>query len=237
MNAFTNIALSVSEGNTVPSIDIMSNSVYVDIGNIVGKESGTVFRLFWDTPTAQYNRVDSYTLNIYYYNEALAKYVTVLNENIGNVNEYYVTSYLLKDVIYDNYKLKVQLTANSAFGAFYSGNSNVLTVDVSKGCGTYIKVSDGYSQPIMKRAIALAKLGCVLLLDAEGKALKDAEGKALYANMAKVQSADTGWALMQDFKTKDSSGSWKDSEILYEVLTDIYGEIILDSNNEPIYTL
>jgi hypothetical protein len=206
-NSFTNIVVNISDGPTVPSIDLLATKTYVDIGN------GTVFKLSWNTPTAQGNSVAYYTLNIYYYNKESGKYITIFNNSIGNVNEYSITSSMLSDITYDYYKLYIQLTANSSISSIYNGTSDILTVLVGKGCGAYTKVTEGYSQPIMKRALGFVKLGCVALRDKNGEVLADKDGKILYANKAKIQSAASGWALMQEFYAKDSEGNWHSSDI------------------------
>jgi hypothetical protein len=75
------------------------------------------------------------------------------------------------------------------------------------------------------------------LKDTDGLALLDVNGEELYVKAARTQGTEAGWALMQDFYSKDSSKNWKQSDIRYEVLTDTAGEIITDVNNDPIYLL
>ena len=230
IEAFSNLAVSIADGNTVPSVDI-GNRFYVDIG------SGTILKVFWDTPIATGNHVDYYTITLVTYDRATNSYKTLLNTPIGKVNEFYVTSDMLVNVTMDQYQLDIYLTANSRYGPDYDFTANVVSACISKGCGTYLKVTEGYQQPVMKRSLAMAKLPYVLLLDVEGKVLKDSDGKVLYAKSARVQDATIGWALMQEFSAKDTYSTWRYSDIQYEVITDVNGEIITDMNNEPIYVL
>jgi hypothetical protein len=231
IQAFSTLSLQASDGNTVPSIEFLNTRTYVDIG------SGTVLKLSWDTPTATENAVDYYKLYIAAYNAITDTYQIVLDGSIGNVNEFYVTSELLSNIDFAQYHLNIQLTAFSRYGNEYNGISELIAVNISRGCGTYIKVTDGYAQPIMKRSVACAKLDYLPLTDSTGKQIYDADGEALYIKVSKAQSDSDGWTLMSDFYSKDSSNNWHLSDIQYEVLTDANGEIITDSNNEPIYTL
>jgi hypothetical protein len=228
---FTNFNITAQDGNTVPSTNISGSTTYIDIG------SGTVFKLTWNTPIASNNAVDNYTLYISMYDNSTNTTVVVYNKNIGNVNEFYITSNMLSEVKQLSYRLSITVTANSKYGASYNGISNAILVPVSRGCGLYVNVSEGYPEPIMKRAAAFVKLNYVALLDAKGRALKGAKDRQLYAKTASVQDTEDGWALMQEFYAKNSSGAWKKNDIQYEVLTDQNGSIITDVNNDPIYTL
>jgi hypothetical protein len=225
------VTIAASEGNTVPSTDILGYKAYVDIG------SGTVLRLFWPTPVASGNIVDSYTLNITTCDTSDGSLKTLLNTNIGKVNEYYINSELLDSITKATLQLSIKLTANSAKGSVYSGTSSVLTVNIARGCGTYIEVTSTYPQPIMKRAIAFSKLDYKALTDSQGQVLQDSEGKTLYVKMSRAQASESEWTLMQEFNSKNAGNVWKTSDIRYEVLTDSSGELITDVNNHPIYVL
>lgn len=228
---FPSVAISASAGNTVPVIDFFDYPVFPNIG------SGTVARLSWNTPTATDNAVDYYVLTIKVYDFNNGAYTTLFTGNIGNVNEYYITSSLLSAVTLVNYKLYVYITAYSKYGTAYNSPESSMNVYVCAACGTYKKVEDGYAQPILKRAIAFAKLGYRVLKDENGKILMGDDGKALYGKISSAQDTESGWTPMQDFYTKTYDGSWQQSDIRYEVLTDASGAIITDSNNDPIYTL
>ena len=229
--AFSNFTITLSDGGTVPSIDYLTKKTYVNIG------SGNILRVSWNTPTAANNAVDSYKIYILKYDFASDDYESLYTSNIGNVNEFYLKSSLFASVPQSFVSLRVYVEAISKYGTAYNCISNIEAVDISKGCGTYVKVEDGYSQPVMKRALAFTKLNYVQLTDAEGKVLKDAEGKILYAKAVRTQDLDVGWSLMQEFFAKDHQSAWQTSDVRYEVLTDENGELILDSNNNPIYIL
>lgn len=228
---FPSPVVTVSDGNTVPSITVDGIPCYVDIG------SGTVLRVSWATPVATGNTVETYNLFVTAFDMTSNAPKVLINTDIGVVNEYYITSDLLSVINNDKYKLTIQVIARSVHGSAYDSSSAIVYPYVCKGCGTYVKVADGYKQPIMKRAVAFTKLGYVLLKDNEGKVLYDADNKALYAKMSSTQDTETDWALMKKFYSKDSNGAWHESDIKYEVLTDSNGEIITDSNNNPIYIL
>ena len=60
ISAFSNLAITISDGGTVPSLDYLSTKTYVNIG------SGNVLKVSWNTPTATNNAVDSYKIYILY---------------------------------------------------------------------------------------------------------------------------------------------------------------------------
>ena len=228
---FSSININVSEGNTVPVVDFFDYPVFPDIG------SGTVARLSWDTPEASDNAVDYYNLTISIYDASINNYRALFSGSIGNTNEFYITSELLANVTHGNYKLYVSLVAVSKLGAAYNSPTSSTIVYVCTACGTYMKVEDGYTQPVMKRTVAFAKLGYRVLKDQYGKVLTDDYGVALYGKSSSTQDNEAGWTPMQDFYTKDIDGNWHSSDIRYEVLTDANGTIITDTNNDPIYVL
>lgn len=258
--------ITVSSGSTVPYIKLSDVKTFVDIG------SGSVFKLSWNTPTATNNEVDCYKLVMNMFDPETGILTYLHNDNIGNVNEFCVNSSYLSAVNISRCSLRIQLTACSKYGQAYDSSSEIIEVYICKGSGTYIKVEDG-PQPIMKRALAFAKLNYVALTDTAGKALTDTWGEPLYAKAARTQKvildetldyaslvdadgmlikdtddhsilaetviaqSESGWALMQEFHSKDSNGIWRSSDISYEVLTNADGETITDKNNELIYIL
>lgn len=230
IEAFSSLNVSISDGNTVPSVDILGCKTYVDIG------SGTVLKLSWDTPVAENNKVDYYSLTITACESNLNTYYTLYDGSIGNVNEFYLNASLLAPVTTAQSTITFRLIAQSIYGSKYSGAATEIVAQVNKGCGTYIKIDNGI-QPIMKRAIAFSKLQFKRLTDAEGKAIRTVDSKELYVKTSAAQSSSSGWTLMQEFSAKDSANNWKLSDIKYEVLTDADGAIITDINNEPIYVL
>ena len=230
INAFSSFNITVSDGGTVPSINL-TNKTYIDIG------SGNVLKLSWGTPTATNNAVANYRLCIMVYDLVNLAYKPLYDYNIGNVNEFYLTSSMLSSIKQSSIKLRITIEAISKYGSTYNGTSNPATVYVGRGSGTYTKTTDGYVQPVFKRAIATAKLDYIALLGSEEKALTSTDGKAFMIKAAGVQDTTTGWALMQEFYSKDANGNWKTSDIEYEVLTDASGEVVTDSTNSIVYTL
>lgn len=228
---FSNLSIRVSEGTTAPSVTIDDVLYYVNIG------SGTVLKISWDTPVAPNNLVDVYHLSITAYDTLQNKQVSLLNKYIGNINEYYVTADLLSTVALSTYMLTIQLTAKSIYGTSYDSAATVTTAYVCNGDGTYIKTNADSSQPIMKRSIGFAKLNFPTLFDKYGKSIFSAEDKTFTVKATGAQDNETGWAVMQEFYSKDDNGDWQKSDLRYEVLTDENGNIVTDANNSPVYIL
>lgn len=230
-----NFNIVVSDGNTVPSTNILGDKTYMDIG------SGTILKLSWTLNIPQSdNKLDYYTLYIDAYDPNTGVVTRIFDNKIGNVKEFYITSSMLSNIDLSKFQIKISLKAHSIYGEAYSGVSSTLTLDIVRGCGTYIKVTDSYVQPIMKRTIAFSKLNYTPLI-IDNKIIRDADGKILYVKAARAQAEDSGWALMQEFHSKDSNDVWHTSDVKYEVLTvtneNGLEEIVLDKNNEPIYVL
>ena len=237
MILISDLILFVKDGSTVASTEIYGTDkkTYINIG------SGNVFKLEWTTPTlAGGDSVDYYRLVIKRHDTTLDVYYDIFDSNIGLVNEFYADSALLPTLPLQ-YMLSVYLVAYGKQGSVVT--SNVVNPYISKGTGTYVKVQpDGYTQPIMKRAVAFAKASTpeepvAVLLDSTGKVLyaKD-DDMPLAAEVTRALSSDT-WNVMQAGYTKAPDGTWKANDIRYEVLVDNTGEIITDSNNNPIYVL
>lgn len=255
INAFSNFSIVVSDGGTVPSIDYLPNKTYVDIG------SGNVLKVTWDTPVAANNTVDSYIVYLTKYDSTDGSYESIYTTNIGLVNEFYLKSSLLAAITKSFYSLFIRIEAVSKYGAAYNGSSNTAIVYVSRGCGIYNKVEDGYTQPVMKRALAFTKLAFIKIFDDSGKALKAADGTDIYSKVSSTQDSLSGWALMQEaysnhateYVLADADGAiftdtdgavlyldsagWQQSNILHEVLTDLNGDIITDMYDENVYVL
>jgi hypothetical protein len=252
--------LCLNDSTTIPSIEHSEDKIYVDIG------SGNVLKISWDTPATAGNIVDSYKLYILYYDCVSASYKLLYSENVGNVNEFYVKSSIFSSVSQAFLKIQVYIEALSKYGTAYSSVSNMVFASVSKGSGIYVKVSDGYSQPIMKRALAFTQLPCNPVLVDGGTALTDDYGEVIYTKTSSVQDEGSGWALMQEFYVALSKGapdtpkafldangaeftdaagrtlavganSFVRSDIMFEILMDENGEPVLDNNDEYIYVL
>lgn len=232
--------LQISDGNTVPSIDISGNETYLDIG------SGTVLRLVWGyNPTYIEDFIDSYSVRIAYKLTPEEAPITQTTFDVGKINEFFVTSEILSKISSsDDYYLDISVASEErAETSSYSG-AFIENVHICKASGMYIKVEEGYPQPILKRAIAFAKIPeqdtrikKEILLDENGVALVDENGEYLYTEITDLEPVISNWKLMQDFYMKSPEGEWQKSDIRYEVLTDGLGEIITDITGEPIYTL
>jgi hypothetical protein len=46
-----------------------------------------------------------------------------------------------------------------------------------------------------------------------------------------------GWNIVQEGSVKGADNSWHKNDIKYEILLDMFGGIITDSSNEPIFVL
>ena len=260
ISAFSNLKITISDGGTVPSLDYLSTKTYVNIG------SGNVLKVSWNTPTATNNAVDNYKIYILRYDSTAASYKSLYSANIGNVNEFYLKASVFASISQSFIPLHIYVEAISKYGSTYNGTSNTAAVNVSRGCGTYVRVSEGYAQPIMKRALAFARLSSQELLTKDSKTLSGIDEKTLYAKESSTQDMATGWTLMQEFyvgggsndqsdvmlvdaedrilvDTNDAQqyssapSGWKLSDITYEVLTDINGEIITGPDDQSIYVL
>ena len=230
ISVFPFLTVLLTDGGTVPAANFTNNITrFVDIG------SGNVLKLSWNTPVAANNEVDSYSIHIEAYDKGITQ--QAYKSAIGKVNEFYITSDMLSAIGFEHYQLNIYLTVNSKYGASY-GSTTGITAQVSRGCGTYTKVADPDSNnQLMKRTIALNKLSYKVLTDADGKALKNDDGNFIYIKSSTGQDDSTGWALMRNFYVKDPDNNWQSSDIQYEVLLDVNGEVVHDINNSEIYML
>lgn len=237
MILISNLILSIKDGSTISSTEIYGTDkkTYFNIG------SGNVFKLYWETPTLTNDTIDHYNLVIKRHDITLNVYYDIFDKNIGLVNEFYVDSSLLP-LIPEQYKLSTYLVAYGKLGSVIT--SNVLTPYVSKGSGIYVKVEDGYAQPVMKRAIAFENTptpsdisAALITTEGDEVPILDSDGNQVSLDATRLLfSAD--WSTMQEGYTKASDGTWRANDIKYEVLVGLNnGEIITDQNNEPIYVL
>lgn len=231
VNKFPAPALSIADGSTVPSLELYGDKTYIDIG------SGEVLKLLWNTPVATNNIIDSYTLNLSKYNPETSTFITLFESNIGDVNSFSVNTEHLLGAELAQYTLQISLVAHSKYGTAYDSPIKMISTQISKGSGTYLRVEQGYPQPIMKRSLAFVQLGYKPLTDASGKLLRDASGKDLYSKATRTQAVNTGWTLLQEAHVKDSDNIWHESNMQYEVFMDVNGELITDLSNSTVYTL
>jgi hypothetical protein len=220
------LVVEASDGGTVPSVTLDNIKTYMDIG------SGEVLKLIWNRPTGINNEFTTTYVQLGYMDSSgsISSLSPLFTRNVGDITEFVVDSDMLSTVPLDNYILVANLRAESKYGSAYSAVSDTLYINVKKACGVYIKVSEDYSEPIMKRAVALARISenaYGLLQDNQSITLADSTG-ALLACKHSV------WTVMQKFYKKDNK-NWKLNDISYEVLVDSNGEIITDINNEAIY--
>ncbi len=223
---FSNTAgsLLVSDGNTVPSTNILGQVLYPNIG------SGTICKLSWDTPVSENNLVDRYELDITTIFKDGAFFETI---DLGNVNEFYIKESMVHS--YDKVKLDVVLKAISKYGNTYSNTLDSTSISIAKCAGVYTKVSENYPEPIMKRAIALAQ---VFNEDEDSGLLTDVNDLYLTdTNDISLAVHEYVWVPMQKFYKKQVDGTWQQSTVKYEVLVNNNGEIVTDKNDEIIYTL
>jgi hypothetical protein len=80
------------------------------------------------------------------------------------------------------------------------------------------------------------------LLDRLGQQFEDRMGRALFASATKLLENTSNWSIVQKGYIKDAAGHWRTNDIAYEVLqvlNDQTGqyEVLVDSNNNPIYIL
>lgn len=237
MTPISNLTLYIKDGSTTSSTEIYGTDkkTYFNIG------SGNVFKLYWNTPTLTNDSVDYYKLTIKRHDITLNVYYDIFDKNIGLVNEFCVDSIMLPTVP-EQYKLSIYLVAYGKLGNAIT--SNVITPYVSKGSGIYVKVEDGYAQPIMKRAIAFESgptpvdATAVVVNEAGHEVtILDADGNSVRLDATRLLSS-SDWRTAQESYTKATDGSWCINDIKYEVLVGLGdGEIITDINNEPIYVL
>ena len=237
MIIISNLILSIKDGSTISSTEIYGTDkkTYFNIG------SGNVFKLYWETPTLTNDTVDHYNLVIKRHDITLNVYYDIFDKNIGLVNEFCVDSIILPTVP-EQYKLSIYLVAYGKLGSIIT--SNVLTPYVSKGSGIYVKVENGYAQPIMKRAVAFEHSptptdSAATLVNTDGYTIPilDNDGNQVSLEATRLLSS-TDWSTVRESYTKASDGTWRTNDIKYEILVGLNnGEIITDKNNEPIYVL
>lgn len=222
----------------VPATDIYGTGkkTYINIG------SGNVFRLFWEAPALTNDTIDYYKLVIKRHDTTLNAYYDIFDKNIGLVNEFYVDSALLPALPLQ-YMLSIYVAAYGKRGSIVT--SNIENPYISKGTGTYVKVTPaGYQEAIWKRALAFVEAPATdtiipaAVLDEYGNTvhLLDNDGNEMPLTAANILSSDD-WNVALEYYVKDDKGAWKTSDISYEILVDKDGYIITDNTDMPIYTL
>lgn len=236
MISIANLNLIVSDGSTIASTEIYGEDkkTYINIG------SGNVFKLSWSTFGIT-DPIDHYCLIIRRHDTTIDAYYDIFDKNIGLVNEFYVDSSLLPTLPLQ-YMLSIYIVAYGQQGSVIT--SNVVNPYISKGSGTYVKAKlDGYSQSIMKRALAFVYDTTpvpdkkeTVLKDASGRVLLSKDSKQLQAEATNILKNEDGWHVVQESYIKNDS-NWHTADLKYEALVDNTGVIIKDKNDEPIYVL
>ena len=261
MIPISNLVLEVYDGSTIASTEIYGTDkkTYVNIG------SGNIFCLAWGLDVPPSDELDHFEVVIKRYDPTLNVYYDILTKNVGLAYKFYVNSELLPAAPLQ-YVLSIYVVAYGKQGSAVT--SNIVNPYICKGSGTYVKAEyEGYKQPIMKRALAFAKVAETTattaehgtstsntytdLADRDGYALLDTEGNELLALTTKLLNSINGWEVMQEGYTKGADGEWHTNDIKYEMLiaggeSNFYGEPIevivgKDANNnniyEPLYVL
>lgn len=209
--------ITISDGNTVPSISLSGAKVYPNIG------SGTICKVSWSTV----HNTEAYVIVIYSYND-LQTLVDARMINVGICTEFYITSEMCP---LTTTRMNISVSSLQTVGSpKHLGETDIL---ISKAAGMYVKNTVYTQQPIMKRAIALARVsdmseGSGLLISSDGFELIAADTRPLAEDVLI-------WSIMKDFYIKNNQGTWESSNITYEVLIDQNGEPITTSTGDFIY--
>ena len=171
MILISNLILSIKEDDsTFASTNIYGEDkiTYINIG------SGNVFCLEWQLDSLPDNdTLDYFNLIIKQYDPTLDVYYNILDKNVGQTYNFYVNSEILPAYPLQ-YALAIYVVAYGTQGSAII--SNIVNPYVSKGSGAYVKVQpEGYTQPIMKRALAFVKTDMSDLSSPLGLATSDGE--------------------------------------------------------------
>ena len=131
------------------------------------------------------------------------------SDSVGKSTELYLTSAMLNRLGSGGHFLGVELFARNKYGEEFDSEASGLVFHVINGCnGIYIKTFTEAGETIMKRAIPFVKQG------------------------------DGSWKLSNGAYYKADGQTWHSSDIKYEVLVDVNGNVVTDSlTGEPIYLL
>lgn len=234
MILISNLVLEVLNGSTIPSTESYGadKKTYVNIG------SGNVFNLKWNTPMLTNNTVDHYELVIKRYDPTVNVYYSIFDKNIGLVNYFSVNSELLPSAP-EQYLLHVYIVAYSKQGVVVT--SNIVTPYICKGSGTYVKMPAGYMQRALSfvNAPTTAKVAATLrdITGRELQILDDNSNPILLEVEATRLLYSDSWNIVQESSVKGVNNIWHKNDIKYEILLDMFGEIITDSSNESIFVL
>jgi uncharacterized repeat protein (TIGR02543 family) len=202
---FSSILPKVTTASFISESNINSLPTYFNPG------FGNIMHVSWDAPEAFNNMVKHYDLIIR--NEDTNN--IILNRVGIHSTKFYVPADVLNDYPAGIYKLGIYINAISEYGEHYSSQIAIPVIVncVNQCAGAYTIVSEGYRQPVSKRAIAFVKVR-------KSDNLNEFE-----------------WRPALQAFTRDYSYSWQSSNINYELLYDQYGEPVKDENDNPIYMI
>lgn len=201
-------SLNITDASELPTTRIYEDDF--SSKTFINKGTGAAFEISWSEAVAEGNKLDHYALSILDVstNEHLVKDKKIYN------NKFCVPAAMLETLSSDLNRLSISVQAISTYGASYSSYPAEIGIKcLNASAGTYVEVSEGYLQPIRRRAIAFIRV-----YDPN-----TAEGYT--------------WKVAQEAFARDTSNDWQVCDIDYEVLLDDSGEIIVDENDDPIYTL
>lgn len=207
MITISNLVLEVQDGSTIASTEIYGadKKTYINIG------SGDVFYLKWNLDQLSDDTLDHFNVVIKRYDPTLGVYYNILDKDVGLVLKVLVNSNILP-VFPLQYMLSIYVVAYGKQGSVIT--SNVVNPYVCKSSGAYVKVESKDNGPIMKRALAFAKItqagippvgSLTILADADGLVFQDSDAK-------KLVTADGAANLVEfeaELTAKDSNNETK----------------------------
>jgi hypothetical protein len=205
----SNLFLDVYDGNTIASTKIYGadKKTFVNIG------SGNVFCLKWTISDLQNDKLDHFNVVIKRYDPTLGVYYDIIDKNVGLVRDFCVKSDLLPSAPLQ-YLLSVYVVAYNKQGSIIT--SNTVNPYICKGSGTYVKVQSGnYKQPIMKRALAFAKVtesvdttnSAEIIKTDDDLVLQDANEKTLFATTSMVDTIEAKVTDLHGYQLLDAEGN------------------------------
>jgi hypothetical protein len=222
----SNLTLNIKDGSTIASTEIYGadKKTYVNIG------SGNVFCLGWTFDSLPNDTLDYFHVVIKRYDPASNMYYDILSKYVGLVDKFYVNSDMLPATPMQ-YLLSIYIAAHGKNGSVIT--SNVINPYISKGSGSYVKVENGYKQPIMKRALAFAKDATASIVPGFGvlsqkASLRDINKLVLRDSLGRTLTATTGNAA------ENSIIALSDVDGL--ILQDIDEKILITSDSVDIVT-
>lgn len=191
-----------------------SRLLYLNNGN------GNICKLSWTRPYASNNLLSGYEVHIYIYDTySGSTRIAALAEFVGDVNEYYVKSDLIKTAI-DSFEqqgiatpkvfeCEICVVPKSVYGQCYepSSFSSQARFYVVNGSGIYTKVAGPTGESVVKRALPF------------------------------LRDDKDNWHFVYDVSKHDGN-NWAASDTWYEPITTTDNEPVMDyATNEILYSL